>query len=146
MRAAVLIALTLLTDACAQVDLGFGRRVSDEEYVLRAGIRDYYAEVAAAFAAGNAQALAALFDPDITTPMTRAAIEKWGEDFFKKHGPARFEIEKLDFERAGHVSAVVELTYRVKTRDGDGSFGGTERDQLVKRGRRWSISAWEKVR
>ena len=146
MRAAALIALALLTGACAQLDLGFGRRVSDEEFVLREEIRAYYQEVGAAFASGNAQALAGLFDPGISEPMTRAQIEAWGEDFFKKHGPARFEVEKIDFERAGHESAVVELTYRVTTRGGDGSFGGTERDQLVKRGRRWSVSAWEKLR
>ncbi len=143
MRAAALAVAALLA-GCARFQVGFGRRVSDEEFVLRSEIGAYYQEVGAAFASGSADALTGLFDPGISKPMTRVQIRAWAADFFEKHGPARFEVEKLDFERAGHESAVVELTYRVTTRDGDGSFGGTERDRLVKRGRRWSVASWEK--
>lgn len=140
-------ALTLTAAAVAGCGLGlnFGRKVSHEELILRGEIRSYYDEAAAAFAAGNAELLASLYDPAIARPMTREQIVAWGLDFFHKHGPARFRVEKVDFERVGHVSAVVVLTYRVETRDGDGSFGGTERDELVKRGRRWSMTAWEKL-
>lgn len=140
---APLLASLLLGGCGFAVD--FGRKVSDEELILRGEIRSYYDEVAAAFAAGNADKLAGLFDPGIARPMTQEQIRAWGADFFKKHGPARFKVERIDFERAGHVSAAVALTYRVETRDGDGSFGGTERDELVKRGRRWSVTAWEKA-
>jgi len=145
MRVLAPLLASLLLGGCGVFTVDFGRKVSDEELIVRDDIRSYYDEVAAAFAAGNADALAALFDPGIARPMTREQIRAWGTDFFKKHGPARFKIEGLDFERAGHVSAAVVLTYRVETRDGDGSFGGTERDELVKHGRRWSVTAWEKV-
>ena len=37
------------------------------------------------------------------------------------------------------------LTYRVETKDGKGNFGGTERDYLIKRGRQWNVTAWEKA-
>lgn len=145
MRRLAPVLAALLLGGCGSIALDFGRKISPEEYALRADIRSYYDQVAAAFAAGNAGALAGLFEPGIARPMTREQIRAWGEDFFKKHGPARFVVEKLDYERAGHVSAVVLLTYRVETKDGDGSFGGTERDELVKRGRRWSVAAWEKA-
>jgi len=77
--------------------------------------------------------------------MTRDQILAWGNGFFKAHGPAQFKVEKIDLERVGHVSAVVTLAFRVDTRDGRGSFRGVERDELVKRGRRWYIAAWEKL-
>lgn len=134
----------LLIGGCG-FTVDFGRKVTDEERILRTELQSYYDEAAAAFAAGNADMLAELYEPGIARPMTKDAIRQWGRDFFKKHGPARFKVVKLDFERVGHVSAVVVLTYRVETRDGDGSFGGVERDEFVRRGRRWSMSAWEKA-
>jgi hypothetical protein len=144
--------MKLLAAALATVMLGgcgftldFGRKVTDEERILRSDLRSYYDEAGAAFAAGNPDLLAELYEPGIARPMTKEKIRAWGVEFFKKHGPARFKIVKLDFERVGHVSAVVVLTYRVETRDGDGSFGGTERDEFARHGRRWSISAWDKV-
>lgn len=144
MRPAALLLASLLLGGCG-FTVDFGRKVGDEELILRSEIRSYYDEVGAAFAAGNPDLLAALFDPAIAKPMTRDQIRAWAADFFGKHGPARFKVERLDFERAGHVSAEVALTYRVETRDGGGSFGGAERDRLVKRGRRWSVTGWEKI-
>ena len=143
-RWAVLAAAALALSACG-LSVSFGRKISSEELILRDEIRAYYVEIAAAFAAGNADRLADLFDSGITRPMTQERIRAWGRDFFAKHGPAGFKIERIDYESAGHVSAVVTLTYRVETRDGGGSFGGTERDELVKRGRRWSVTGWEKT-
>lgn len=125
--------------------LDFSRKVSEEELILQEGIRTYYDTVGAAFAVGNADSLADLYDDGITRPMTKDQIRAWGRDFFAKHGPARFKVEKIDFERTGHVTAVVELTYRVETRDGDGSFRGVERDELVQRARRWYVTAWKKI-
>lgn len=143
--AVALAAATLASAGCGSISVGFGRKVSEEELILRDELKSYYQEAAAAFAAGNADLLASLYDDSIAKPMTKEQIRAWGDDFFKKHGPARFKVEKLDFERVGHVSAEVVLTYRVETRDGEGSFSGTERDEFVKRGRRWSMTAWEKV-
>jgi hypothetical protein len=145
MRLIAPAAAALLLGACG-LTLDFSRRVTEEENILRSEIHGYYAEVGSAFAAGNPDMLATLFAPGITHPMTQEQIRAWGEKFFKEHGPARFKVVKLDFESVGHVSAVVELTYRVETRDGAGSFGGVERDQLVRRGGRWSTSAWDKER
>ena len=128
------------------VDLNFGRAVPEEELILRDQIRSYYDQVGAAFAAGNADRLADLFDPGIARPMTQDKIRAWGNDFFAKHGPASFKLLKIDYERVGHVSAVVTITYRVETRDGNGSFGGVERDELAQRaGRQWYVTAWDKV-
>jgi len=63
-----------------------------------------------------------------------------------QYGPAAFKVDKLEFEQVGHVSAVVVIAYRVETKDGEGSFGGTERDQLAHRdNRRWYVTAWEKL-
>lgn len=143
MRLAPLAGAALLLSACVSVN--FGRKVSEEELILRDEIRTYYGDVATAFSAANADRLALLFDQGIARPMTQDQIRAWGQEFFKRHGPARFKVESIDYERVGHVSAVVTLTYKVETHDGDGSFGGTERDQLVKRGRRWLIAAWDKL-
>ncbi|MFI5363882.1 MAG: hypothetical protein ACHQ49_18115 [Elusimicrobiota bacterium] len=133
-----------LLGGCTYVS--FSRNVSDEELILRDGIRSYYDEVGAAFAAGNADMLAGLYDSAIARPMTQDKILAWGKDFFAKHGPASFKLVKLDYEQVGHVTSVVTITYRVETRDGAGSFGGTERDQLVQRtGRHWFITAWDKL-
>ena len=139
-----LLAAALAFSSC--VSLNFGRPVSEEEIILRDEIRSYYDSVGAAFAAGNADALANLYDAGIARPMTQEKIRAWGQDFFAKHGPASFKLLKIDFERVGHVSAVVTIVYRVETRDGQGSFGGTERDELVQRtGRRWYVTAWDKL-
>lgn len=128
------------------ISLNFGRPVSEEEIILRDQIRSYYDTVAASFAAANPDMLAGLYDAGIARPMTQDRIRAWGQDFFAKHGPSSFKILKIDFERVGHVSAVVTITYRVETRDGEGSFGGTERDELVQRaGRRWYVTAWDKL-
>ena len=146
LRAAVLPAwgaAAVLLTGC--LSLSFHRAVSDEEYVLLGELREYYDQVADAFLGANADALAQLYDSAIGRPMTRDQVLAWARDFFRKHGPAHFKVDKLDVERVGHVSAVVVLTYHVDTRDGRGSFHGVERDELVKHGRRWSIAAWEKL-
>lgn len=135
--------LASLAASCGWVS--FGRKVSDDELRLRSEVRAYYDDVARAFASGNADALTLLFDPAIARPMTRAQIQAWGADFFKEHGPASFKVEKVDYERLGYESAVVVLTYRVETKDGKGAFGGVERDELAKRSRRWTVTAWEKI-
>lgn len=128
------------------VSLNFGRNVTDEELVLRQEIKSYYNEVGMAFAGGNAEALAGLYDAAIAKPMTKDQIRAWAADFFAKHGPAAFKLDKLEFEQVGHVSAVVTIVYRVETKDGAGSFGGTERDELAHRdNRRWYVTAWEKL-
>jgi hypothetical protein len=132
----------MLLASCGYVS--FGRKISDDEMRLRSEVRAYYDEVAQAFAAGNADALALLFDAAIGKPMTREKITEWGRDFFGTHGPASFKVERVEFERLGHENAVVLLTYRVETRDGKGNFGGKERDVLVKHGRRWVVASWEK--
>jgi hypothetical protein len=128
------------------ISLNFGRPVSEEELILRDGIRSYYDEVASAFAAGNSDMLADLYDAGIARPMTQDKIRAWGKDFFQKHGPAGFKLLKIDYERVGHVTAVVTIVYRVETRDGNGSFGGTERDELVQRAERhWYVTGWDKL-
>jgi hypothetical protein len=144
MRNLIALAAVLALTGCG-LSFEFGRKVSNEELILRDELRSYYSEVAETFAAGNSAALAELYDPGIAHPMTQDQIRAWGDDFFKKHGPAGFKVLKLDFEQVGHITSVVTLTYKVETRDGVGSFGGTERDQLVKRGRRWSVTAWDKT-
>ena len=142
MRALPLVT-ALLMSACGWVS--FGRIVSNDELRLRAEVRSYYDEVARAFATGNAEALSRLYDPAIARPMTREQILAWGQDFFGKHGPASFKIDHVEYERLGYENAVVLLRYHVETADGQGGFGGTERDQLVKHGRRWIMASWEKV-
>ena len=143
MRRFLAAAALLLLSGCVRLD--FSRKVDNPELILRGEIRSYFDQVAAAFAAGNADALANLFDPGVARPMTRDQILAWGRDFFHQHGPARFKIEKLEFERVGHVGAVVLLTYKVETSGGKGDFGGVERDEMVKRGGRWYVSGWEKL-
>ncbi|MBI4371518.1 MAG: hypothetical protein HY552_04395 [Elusimicrobia bacterium] len=142
--AASLAGLALLAAGCLEV--GFGRKVSGEELHLRAEIGSYYDQIAAGFAAGNADAIAELFDSAIAKPMTKEEIRAKGRELFGKHGAASFRIHAMEFERVGPASAVVTLTYSVTTRDGAVSFGGTERDKLIQRGGRWYITAWEKLR
>lgn len=142
MRLFPILAAVLLS-SCGYAS--FGRKVSDDELRLRSDVRAYYDEVVQAFAAGNPDALVLLFDAAITKPMTRERISAWGKDFFAQHGPASFKVERVEYERLGYENAVVLLTYRVVTKDGKGNFGGTERDYLTKRGRRWVVASWEKV-
>jgi hypothetical protein len=137
------ILAALLLGSCGYVS--FGRKVGDDELRLRSDVRAYYDEVVTAFAAGNADALALLFDAAIAKPMTRDQILAWGKKFFGEHGAASFKVEKVDYERLGYENAVVLLAYRVETKDGKGNFGGVERDYLVKRGRRWVVASWEPV-
>lgn len=125
--------------------ISFGRRVTDDEMLLQQEILDFYNGVQRAFAAGNPDALAGLFSPSITHPMTHKEIHAWAEKFFGENKNASFRIEKLAFEQLGHVQAVVTLSYQVETQGGKGDFGGTERDTLVKHRRHWYISSWEKA-
>ena len=137
-------AVAALLGGCISVN--FGRSVTEEEIILRDQIRSYYDEVGTAFAAGNPDALAGLYDAGIARPMTQDKIRAWAKDFFEKHGPASFKLLKIDYEQVGHVTSVVTITYRVETRDGQGSFGGTERDELVQRtGRQWYVTGWDKL-
>jgi hypothetical protein len=142
MRLLPIIAAVLLS-SCGYVS--FGRKVGDDELRLRSDVRAYYDEVVTVFAAGNADALALLFDAAIAKPMTREQILAWGKEFFAAHGSASFKVDKVEYERLGYENAVVLLRYRVETKDGTGNFGGVERDTLVKRGRRWVVASWEKV-
>lgn len=139
----LLLAAVLSSSACGYVS--FGRAVSDDELRLRASVRAYYDEAAQAFAAGNPEALSLLFDAAIAKPMTREQIAAWAKGFFAEHRAAAFKVERVEFERLGFENAVVLLTYRVETMDGKGSFGGTERDYLAKRGKRWVMTSWEKA-
>lgn len=134
---------SVLVASCGYVS--FGRKVSDDELRLRGEVRAYYDEAALAFAAGNAEALALLFDAAIAEPMTREQIAAWAKGFFAEHGPAKFKVESVEFERLGYENAVVLLTYRIETKDGRGDLAGSERDYLAKRGRRWIVTSWEKV-
>lgn len=134
-----------LASACACGYVGFGRKVSTEEFVLQQEIRSFYNTLQQTFAAGNAQALASLFFPSITKPMTQKEILDWGEKFFLEHKNAHFRIDNMVFERLGPVEAVITITYRVETPDGKGDFGATERETLVQQKKRWYISAWEKT-
>ncbi|NNN06482.1 MAG: hypothetical protein HKL90_11325 [Elusimicrobia bacterium] len=135
--------LAFLPTGCGYIN--FSKPMSNEEIVLRSEIRGYYEDVSQAFAAGNADALADLYDESIADPMTREQIRDWARNFFKVHGPAQFKAMKIDIDSIGHVSAVLVLTYLVDTRDGAGSFHGVERDHLLKHGRRWYVSSWEKL-
>lgn len=137
------LVLLLVFAGCKYIS--FGRRMSNDEIRLQQEIRAYYGDVQRAFAAGNAQALAALFDSSIVKPMTYAQILAWGEKFFSENGPARFRIESLEFDALGHRQADVVMKYRVVTKDGKGDFGGVEADRLVKRGGRWYMTEWEKL-
>ncbi|HEX4047246.1 MAG TPA: hypothetical protein VH309_05405 [Elusimicrobiota bacterium] len=138
------LAAAALASGCVQ--LSFGRKVGEDELILRDQIRSYYDEVGAAFAAGNPEMLANLYDAGIARPMTQQEIREWAKAFFDKHGPARFKLLSIDYDRVGHVSAQVTISYRVDTRDGQGSFQGTERDDLVSRtGPSWYVTGWTKL-
>lgn len=143
MRRALLLALLALGSACVRLDMG--RKLGDDELRLRRELEGYYVEAAAAFATGSPEALAALYEPSIRKPMTRQQIKDWGAKFFGEHGPARFKVVKLEFDRLGYESALVTLTYKVETKTGKGDFGGVEQDEFVKKNGRWLMTAWEKV-
>lgn len=142
MRALPLISLLLLP-SCGWVN--FSRNVSNDELRLRSEVRAYYDEVARAFASGNAEALSRLYDRAIARPMNREQILDWARIFFAQHGRASFKIDHIEFERLGYENAVVVLRYRVETSDGRGGFSAIERSNLVKRGRRWVVTSWEKI-
>lgn len=142
-RSCPLVLLLLpLTSACGWIS--FEKKVGGEEYAAREEIRVYYLEVQKAFALRDHAALAALFDPSITKPMTQAQIQEWGRKFFAENQAVSFHIDKLSFDDIGPGRAVVLLTYHVTTSGGKGDFGGTEADELQKRGGRWRVTAWEK--
>jgi hypothetical protein len=143
MRRALLLGCLLAGAACVRLDMG--RKLSDDEHRIRRELEAYYMEASAAFATGSPEALAALYDPSITKPMTLQQIREWGVKFFGEHGPARFKVEKLEFDRVGYEHAVVTLTYKVETKSGKGGFGGTEIDTFVKKRGRWLMTAWEKA-
>jgi hypothetical protein len=142
-RRVLLLVLLAAGSACVWLDMG--RRVSDDERRIQRELEAYYVEAAAAFATGSAEALAALYDPAISKPMTLPQIRDWGVKFFGEHGPARFKVEKLEFDRVGYENAVVTLTYKVETKTGKGDFGGVEQDVFVKKKGRWLMTEWEKV-
>ena len=73
-RSAVLLAAGAALLLCGCIHVSFRRASTPEESVLEAEIRRYYWNVAAAFASGDADALAALFSPSITRPMTQSQI------------------------------------------------------------------------
>jgi len=142
-RRAVLIALSagLL---CACIRVSFRRVPGPEETALQAEIRRYYWNVAGAFAAGDADALAALFSPSITRPMTQDRIRDWARDFFARYGRARFHVTELRFDELGYARAVVTLKYRVEPARPEGAFGGTETDRLERRSGRWTVASWDR--
>ena len=143
MRRWVAVALSVGLAGCGWV--GFRKPLGDDELRLSSEVRAYYAEVQRAFAAGNAQALSALFDAGIVAPMTKPQVDAWAEKFFAEHGRARLRILALTIDDLGLQRAVVTLRYSVVTPDGKGGFAGAERDTLVRRAGRWYTAAWEKL-
>jgi hypothetical protein len=141
-RLALGLAAALLL-ACGYVS--FNRGVGKDEMILQQEIQAYYNETAAAFAAGNPQALADLFDPAIIKPMNHDQILAWAQKFFAEHSNGHFRVESLVFDKLGYLAAEVTLTYKVETADGKGDFGGVERDTLVKRRDHWYVSGWERI-
>lgn len=142
------LALTLAVFSFASCGwVSFERRKTEQERALEASVREYYDEVALAFAAGDGERLARMFSPAIAKPMTREQIASWGRDFFREHGPSRFVVEKLEFDQLGSRRAEAVLTYRVVTPKGTGSFSGRELDVLERgEGGKWTIAEWTKIR
>ncbi len=143
MRIFLLALVCLPLTGC--VKLGFNRTQDIRESVRESEIREYYSRLQLAFAQGDSEALAVLFDPAIKKPMTHAQIITWGRKFFSKNGPAHFRIIKLTIDDMGTERAVVTLEYAVETEGGAGDFGGTEIDTLTKKKGRWLTAAWEVV-
>ena len=141
-RAACLGLGALLLGGC--IRLSFRRAETPEETALQAEVRRYYWGVAAAFASGDADALAELFSPSITHPMTQSQIRDWAREFFAKNGRARFHVDELRFDELGYSRAVVTFKYRVEPLKPEGSFGGIETDRLDRRRGRWSVTAWDR--
>jgi hypothetical protein len=137
--------LLLLLALCGCLAVSFRRPQTLEESLKERGLRDYYLDVKNAFALGDAQALAALFDPAIAKPMTRAQVLAWGNKFFAEHGAARFHVEKLEVLELGYRHGLTRLTYKVETKSGKGDFGGVELDTFTRRSGRWLMTSWEKV-
>ncbi len=119
--------------------------MTHEEGRVEAEVRSYYRDVQKAFSARDPQALAALFDPAITQPMTHGQILDWGRKFYGENSEVRFHIDKLDVRDLGPGRAVVNLRYHVTTKDNKADFGGAEIDTLVRRGGKWLMTEWEKV-
>ncbi len=142
-RFLALVFLAALAAACVKVS--FRRPPAPEELARERGLRDYYLEVAKAFATADPDGLAALYAPNISKPMTLAQIRAWAAKFFAEHGPARFHVEKLTLDAVGYRRATATLTYQVRTTSGKGDFGGTEIDEFEKVGERWKMLSWEKV-
>lgn len=142
MRRWVFLLLSVGLVGCGWIS--FRKPPSDDELRLSEEVRSYYTEVQRAFAAGNAQALSALFDAGIAWPMTKAQVEDWAETFFAEHGRAHFRILELTIDDLGLARAVVTLKYAVETPDGKGGFAGSERDTLVRRAGRWYTASWER--
>ena len=136
-------AATALLAGCGWIS--FRKPPTDDELRVERELRAYYTQVKSAFAVGNSQALAALFDTSITRPMTKPDIESWGEKFFGEHGRARFILRSFSLDEMGAGRAVTTIRYRVETPDGKGSFDGMERDELIKKGGRWYTVSWEKI-
>ena len=143
-RRALIIGLgAILLGACVRIS--FRRAPGAEETALQAEIRRYYWNVAVAFAAGDAEALAALYSSSITRPMTQDQIRDWARDFFARNGRARFHVSELSFDELGYAHAVVTLKYRVEPAKPEGAFGGTETDRLERHSGRWTVASWDRT-
>ncbi len=133
----------MLFAACKYVS--FNRPATDDDILIKDEIRSYYDKIQSAFVTGNPDALASLFSPSITHPMTFPEVKNWSQKFFAANRNAHFRIDKLTIESWSYINASVLITYKVETPDGKGDFGGTERDALVKEHGQWYISGWEKT-
>lgn len=125
--------------------ISFARNKTQDELVLESAIRSYYDEVKTVFAVGNPDALAALFTPSISKPMTQPQIRDWAQKFFSAHHGVTMHIDAMDIEQVGWQKALVDIKYRVTTSDGAGAFVGEETDSLVHQNGRWFIDSWVKV-
>lgn len=140
----VALASAAILGSCSYVALDFSKPLSPREIALEQEIRSLYAQVQAAFAAGNADLLTDLFSPSITHPMTHEEIRAWSRDFFARNGRARFHIQSFSFDKLSYVQPVVTLKYRVETPSGKDDFGAVETDTLAQINGRWYIAAWDK--
>ncbi len=125
--------------------ISFSRTATTDEIVLQQELRNFYGELKGAFATGNADALAGLYDPSITHPMTQPEILAWGRKFFADNRTAHLRIEKTSVDELSYIRAVVTVSYKVETSRGKDDFSGSERDVLVKHRGRWYIASWDKV-
>ena len=125
--------------------ISFSRPATTDEIVLREELKGFYGELRGAFAAGNADALAGLYEPSIVHPMTQPEILAWGRKFFADNTTAHLRIDKLSIDEMSYIRAVVTLDYKVETQRGKDDFAGSERDVLVKHHGRWYIASWDKL-